>query len=294
MVTGDRALRAVLVLDVEPDLGAGIDPTERRLARLSCRGELLHVPRGRWPAAPDLARSQALAGLVIIDGLLTRELGMSELSVTEFLGAGDVLQPPTASELADVGAQIRLTALSDLVVLVLRRDFIAAAARWPALLTALQRRLEAQRERLAMQSVIAHFPNAEHRLLLMLWHLAHRWGHVTSDGVVLTWPLNHEILARLIGARRPTVTIALHKLEAAGALHRRPDGSWLVTATGEHLIHTFAGPPRAQASLGERLMLQHQVSQATTQAQALRAEARQIRAKGRAAVSERAEQRRED
>lgn len=66
-----------------------------------------------------------------------------------------------------------------MILVVLGESFIGAAARWPSLLATVQRRLEAQRESLAIQGLIAHLPRAEHRLLLMLWHLAERWGYVT-------------------------------------------------------------------------------------------------------------------
>jgi hypothetical protein len=45
-------------------------------------------------------------------------------------------------------------------------------------------------------------------------------------------PLNltHESLGRLIGGRRPTVSLALKELASGGTLTRRPAGSWLVQA----------------------------------------------------------------
>jgi hypothetical protein len=60
---------------------------------------------------------------------------------------------------------------------------------------------------------------------------------------VLPWPLNHEILGRLIAVRRPTVSIALHSFDAGH---------------------------------GERLMLYQHLSETTAQNRALRAEARQL------------------
>lgn len=266
-----------LVLDLDPDLGSSIDHDDWELARRACRGELVHVPRGSWPATSDALDRGDLVGCVIVEGLLAREICLRDRRMVELLGCGDVLQPPLASEMPRLATEPQFTVVSDLVLLVLGQSFITAAARWPSLLSAVQRRLEAQRERLAVQGLIAHLPNAEHRLLAMLWHLADRWGYVSSDGIVLPWPLNHEILAQLIGARRPTVTIAVRSLEVADVVHRRADGSWLLTATAEQTIDAIARPPTAALGLGDRLLLYRRISETTPQTRALRAEARQIR-----------------
>lgn len=276
-MAGEAAtLRVALVLDVDPDLGTDIDPAEWEVARRACRGELLSVPRGPWQASDATGRDDLVA-YVIVDGLLARELSFRDHSMVELLGHGDALQPPAVSEPPRLGTQTQLTAVSDLLVLALGQPFIRVAARWPALLVVLQRRLERQRESLAIQGLISHRPNAEHRLLLLLWHLSERWGYVTSEGVVLPWPLSHEILGRLIGARRPTVTIALRRLQTASAVRRREDGSWLLTEHAERMVTAVVGTQRVGHSVGERLMLYREFSRNTTHARAVQAEAKQIR-----------------
>ena len=50
---------------------------------------------------------------------------------------------------------------------------------------------------------------------------------MTPDGVVVPLQLTHEALGQLVGARRPTVTLALKMLCDRGAIER-PDRSWLV------------------------------------------------------------------
>jgi hypothetical protein len=66
------------------------------------------------------------------------------------------------------------------------------------------------------------------RVLAYLWHLADRFGVVQPGAVKLDVPLTHAVLARLIGARRPTVTTALQRLIQLGYLHR--DGRAFVLA----------------------------------------------------------------
>jgi hypothetical protein len=61
-----------------------------------------------------------------------------------------------------------------------------------------------------------------------MWHLAERWGRMGPSGVVVPIELTHGALGRLVGARRPTVTLALGELARDGALVRRNDGSWVL------------------------------------------------------------------
>ncbi len=64
--------------------------------------------------------------------------------------------------------------------------------------------------------------------MLILWHLAERWGRVHPDGIVVPLPLFHQRLADLVGAHRPAVTTALGGLTDAGSLTRRENGNWVL------------------------------------------------------------------
>ena len=75
--------------------------------------------------------------------------------------------------------------------------------------------------------VIASYPHLEDRLLLLLWELADRYGHVRPDGVHVPLPMTHQVLSELAAARRPSVSGALGRLAATGALVRVEDG-WLL------------------------------------------------------------------
>jgi CRP/FNR family transcriptional regulator, cyclic AMP receptor protein len=73
---------------------------------------------------------------------------------------------------------------------------------------------------LAVNMAIAHYPRIDHRLLLLLWHLADRWGRVTAAGTRIPLRLTHALLADLVAARRTSVTTALAQLEDEGHLYR--------------------------------------------------------------------------
>lgn len=66
------------------------------------------------------------------------------------------------------------------------------------------------------------------RLLVLLWYLADRWGRVRPDGILVPLKLTHETLGRLIGARRPSVTTALHTLTEQGRISRSQERFWIL------------------------------------------------------------------
>jgi len=86
-----------------------------------------------------------------------------------------------------------------------------------------------QRSRdLVVNMAIVQQARVDVRLHLLLWHLAGRWGRVRSDGVSLSLPVTHDVLADLVAARRPTVTSALAELAKRGTVLPTDDG-WLLT-----------------------------------------------------------------
>jgi CRP-like cAMP-binding protein len=148
---------------------------------------------------------------------------------------GDVLLTGSPSPTTPSSSR-ELVATDDAHVAVLDRRFMLGAARWPALMGAVMSRLADQQHRLAVHGAICQLPRSEQRTMAILCHLASRTGTVTPDGVLLRRPLSHQQIADLIGARRPTVSLALRSLQNHGLVRRRDDGSWLLSHyTGEPL-----------------------------------------------------------
>ena len=87
-----------------------------------------------------------------------------------------------------------------------------------------------QRLRATGLAAIGHLPSAELRILAVLWHLAETWGKVVVDGVLIPFPFTHAALGQLMGARRPTVSLALVNLHTEGLVRRLDDGTWLLPA----------------------------------------------------------------
>ena len=83
---------------------------------------------------------------------------------------------------------------------------------------------------LSVRLVILEMRHVHLKVLLLLWHLADRWGRVTSEGVRLNLELTHELIASMIGAHRTSVTLAVRKLSDEGRITRDRRG-WLLVGT---------------------------------------------------------------
>jgi CRP/FNR family cyclic AMP-dependent transcriptional regulator len=102
------------------------------------------------------------------------------------------------------------------------------AARIPQVCSALLGAATTRANVVARQLVIAQWSSVDERIATALGFMANRWGVMTRDGIVLPDWLTHSIIAPIVGARRPSVTTALKRLAATGAVTRRPDGRWLL------------------------------------------------------------------
>ena len=224
----------VPLLELDSELGAALPDDERdRAARVLLVQAIVAEP-GPWEPVPG-----AGFALLVAEGLVVRETAVGGRLLPQVLGAGDVLEiwPEPEGVLA---AEVSTTVAEQATLLVLDGRFLAAAARWPALMVELQRRLSTQAHRLAVQGAICQLARVELRVLALLWLLAERWGRVGREGVVLPVKLTHETLGRFVGARRPSVTLAMGQLADDGLISRRDDGAWVL-------------PPRSQEVLADWL-----------------------------------------
>jgi CRP/FNR family cyclic AMP-dependent transcriptional regulator len=168
--------------------------------------------------------------VLVIDGLLARELIAHEAASMELLGPGDLLRPWEQSADSDLlQAVVRWSALAPTRLAMLDRRLAARLAGYPEIYCALLERWGARARRLAVLQAISQLTRVDRRLLALFWHLAERWGRVTPKGVVVPLALSHRMLGQLVGARRPTISSALGALTATGEVTRRSDGSWLLT-----------------------------------------------------------------
>ncbi len=237
----------VRLLDADPELGEQMRPDRRREARERLHVRMIELPRGEW----SYARADVL-GHLVMGGALAREVVLEDIVSSELLGGGDFLLPrPAGAEDGFPGEHVRWQVLASARVAVLDGAFTAAVSRFPEINAALMARLGVQAERLATLKAIAQLNSVERRVLALLRHLADRWGRMTPRGVVIPLTISHRLLGELIGARRPTVSVAVGGLGRKDAVHRLEDGTWLLTA---QLATEVARAPRRAVPHRRRLV----------------------------------------
>ena len=209
-----------------PEVLATISEDDRALA-----GRSLSVPRVSArdePLAGLVSQTATAIGFLLVDGVVLKETTLATRSALEVLTAGDVLAPPlTRAGQDDARAVSRYLAHGTVTLGVLDRRFKAAARRWPELEAELHARLGRQAHRASAHVAMLHAPRVEERIALLFDDLGERCGRVTLDGIAIDIDLTHELIGRLVGARRPTVSLALRGLAEEGLLRRTDSGRWI-------------------------------------------------------------------
>jgi CRP/FNR family transcriptional regulator, cyclic AMP receptor protein len=228
------ATASVSLLDVEPGIGGFLDEEDRAAAR-ALVVPVRSVAQGTTDVSAKLQQAGAFAA-VVLEGMLMQELRLGDRTAARLLGPGDIVSAPAASGLASLDAA-GLEAAAPTRVATLGNEVLAAVRRWPALMAGLHVSTAQQAERLAAQLVVCQMPRVDERLMALLWLLANSWGRVTVNGTILPLRITHSTLGALIGARRPTVTLALGELTERGAIVIQDQG-WLLVD----------GPPGGRAT----------------------------------------------
>src|SRR3954447_16859310 len=128
----------VRLLDADPELGDRLAPEDVERATHQLVAEVLRVPTGRWDAAGALEPGGTPLGLLILDGLLLRDLDLGRRASTEVLGFGDILRPWDADSAAsDLPLVARWNVLEPLRLAVMDARFLHTAVRHPAVIDAL-------------------------------------------------------------------------------------------------------------------------------------------------------------
>jgi CRP/FNR family cyclic AMP-dependent transcriptional regulator len=226
------------LLEEDPDLAEAIAEPRRAEAVSRCIAATMRVPRGRWPIPPSVALPGGV-GLLVLDGLLLRRVGVDGRFGAEILGEGDLLRP-------------RLDAVPPTSLAVIDVEAARRCAEYPELMGSFVDRALDRTRNLQILMAIVHHARVNVRVHTLLWHLADRWGRVRSEGVVLPLSITHSVLADMVAARRPTVTTALSELGRMN-LVRPVEGGWLLLGDRpgelEEIVALGSDPAGPSASL---------------------------------------------
>ena len=238
MAGGNSSNGLVSLVEEDPDLLKGFDQATADAIRRASKVHVMELEAGPWrrgrkPPTPTY-------GLFVLDGVLSRGVVIQGRRSAELLGPGDVLRPSASDDIdSSVDFDVSWEMLEYTRLALLDRDFAAAVAPWPELTAAVMDRIMRRAHAAAFHLAVSHLKRVETRLLVVLWYYADRWGRVTPNGVLLPVRMTHSLLARVVGARRPSVSTALGRLQERGFLDRTEKGQWLL----------LGPPPRELAEL---------------------------------------------
>jgi hypothetical protein len=224
MVAGVDIVR---VLDVDPDLGEELEPSALAVARPRAVARGVWLEPGPWQPLADEWDHRGHLGLLIVEGFLTRSLQVGATRCAELLGPGDLLRPWVHVDIeSSIPIEGSWQVLNLVRLAVLDRRFGSAVSPWPEITAAILDRMMARSQWLAFHLAVAHLRRVETRVLVVLWHFADRWGSVRTDGVALRLNITHALLAAIVAAERPAVTLALSSLREQGVVERDNDHLW--------------------------------------------------------------------
>ena len=218
--------------ELNPHPGGWAPPGRRRLA-----ARVVHVAPGPFDPGAIVGNAAGWVGLLVIDGLALVQVGAGRAPIGWLVGTEDLLRPWEMEEVSLLNAA-SWQVLSPLRVALLDGDFARRVAGLTSVTDALVAKAAQTSHWLFAKSLVTGTSVIEERLLLLFALLGERWGKATSAGVMIAMPLTHQVLATLIGARRPSVSTALRGLSAAGLLERAGNG-WLLCRTAPN-----GQPPR--------------------------------------------------
>ena len=207
------------ILAHDLDLSDGLTGERLDEAIRDCVAGTCACPTGPWIPPGEIGDMRFGIGLLILDGLIVRRVGVAGRFGAELLGDGDLMNPFHPH---DMGSSLPRTGnwrvLRESRMAILDSEFVLRASRYPEVVSALVSRALRRSRHIATNMAIVQQPRIDLRLHMLFWELADRWGIVRQDGVHVPLQLTHATLSDLVAARRPTVTKALGELAQRSAV----------------------------------------------------------------------------
>jgi CRP/FNR family transcriptional regulator, cyclic AMP receptor protein len=232
----------IRVFDEDPELGQALSPEQFEAARRYGIAEAREFGVGTHDPA-DVGRPDLL-GLLILDGLMIRQVLVAQRKCGELVGPGSLVRPwDRFGEHAPMPFEVRWRVVEPVRLALLDQRMVNLAARLPPLMHAFVTRAVERSHTLALNIAIHCLQHVEMKLIVLFWHLADRFGKVTPDGTVIPLKLSHSDLAELISSRRPSVSARLGDLQRRNVLLRRADRTWMLIGNPPQEIIDMRSPP---------------------------------------------------
>jgi hypothetical protein len=217
-------MERISLLDVEPEFGSALAPEQLEAAEVGLQTPIANLASGPWEPPVDGAADGF--GYLVVEGIMLRRVVIDGGCSNELLAAGDCLLPWREEAVSFSCAEWQVVERARLAILDLRPGSVIS--RWPAIAAMIAGRTIDRSRRLALQSAIMSIVGIEERLHALLWSFAERWGEVTPEGTRVEIDVPQQVLAEMVGARRPTVSQALGSLRKRGLVESGGAGNWLL------------------------------------------------------------------
>jgi CRP/FNR family cyclic AMP-dependent transcriptional regulator len=240
----------VRLLEADPDLAAELDARTADQARAQLVARVDTIDTGSWDPKRMHPQSEGHLGVLVLEGLMTRDVVIARTACAELVGRGDLLRPwDGIHDGAAIKVDVEWHVLEQTRVALIDRRLVQQLGYWPEILSVMVLRSIARAHALSLSLAITCMTGLNLRLLILFWHLADRWGRVRPDGVLVPLALTHRTVGRLVGASRPSVSTALKQLECEGELVPHQGGGWILQGEPpEDLAVLYARRPSARAS----------------------------------------------
>jgi CRP/FNR family cyclic AMP-dependent transcriptional regulator len=224
---GSGRMLACHVLIEEPAIAGALSGQRLVAAQRACVASAISLPRRRAEPS-ELGLIQAALGLLVIEGMLVRRVCCAGLQAAELLGPGDLIRPHQADRsVPKLQIDSSWQVIEPVRLVVLDLEFAKRSAPFPEVGAMLTSRLIEHSHSLITQMAIVQSRRVSERLLKLLWYQASRWGTIGAWGATMELRCTHSILAELVAATRPSVTLALRQLESARLLSHEDD-TWFL------------------------------------------------------------------
>ena len=154
----------------------------RERAIAECIARTVSIPEGLWSGAHTPTSGDDI-GLLMLDGLLIRRVGIDQGFGAELLGEGDLLRPwQGADEPPTLPQTTGWRVLQPTRMAVLDEAFARRMARYPQLSGRLVGRALARSRNLSVNMAIVHQSRVDVRLHMLFWHLSELSGSRCAAG----------------------------------------------------------------------------------------------------------------
>jgi hypothetical protein len=238
------------VLEEDSALGEAVAAARRMKAVEECLSRSVTLPAGRWWLSVGDPGLESI-GLLVLEGLLIRRVGVNGRFGAELLGGGDLLRPWQDLDSPTLRIVSGWNVIHPTRMAVLDEQVARCLAHYPEVTSSLMGRALQRSRNLAVIMAIVHQARVDLRLHMLFWHLAGRWGFVHSDRVRLPLRLTHSVLADLVAARRSTVSKALSELARKDLVRAASEGWELFGRPPGELLELEQVPKRLASANSE-------------------------------------------